>query len=131
MTIIDIRTALFETKARSAWSKGVKQYALDLTCTLEYGILGGYIDEEDLESPKLLRRAMLNGAQDWTQFSYGGCALIYDESIANQLCNRTELKRTDYGRKQPNNRENWLDVQARALYQASELIISIARDLAK
>lgn len=60
----------------------------------------------------------MNGARDWNQYSYGGNACIYDSDIAEGLCTPSELKRRDYGRKKPNAREEWLDVQIRALYQA-------------
>lgn len=64
----------------------------------------------------------LNGAEDWGQYSQGGCALIYDGDIAARLCTKSELKKTNNGEKQPNSRESWLNVQARALYQASRLV---------
>lgn len=44
--------------------------------------------------------------------------ILDDYDIAKRLCNPTELKRTDNGRLDPNKREQWLDTQARALYQA-------------
>lgn len=40
---------------------------------------------------------------------------------------RAELKRTDRGMNNPNSRETWLDVQARALYQACNRIRTICR----
>ena len=63
--------------------------------------------------------AMLNGARDWNEYSCGGCSAIYDEHIARRLCTPSELRRTYYGNRRPNNRETWLDVQARALFQAA------------
>lgn len=86
---------------RSAWKKGVVAYAEEL---LENG------------------SDRLNGAKDWKHYSYSGCALCYDVDIAARLSNATELKRTNGGLKAPNAKETWLDVQARALYQANELL---------
>ena len=131
MTIIDIRTALFETKARSAWSRGVRKYALDLTETLEHAIIGGWMEEDDLNSPNLLRKGMLNGASNWSDYSWGGCSFCYDEDIAKRLCTPSELKKTRNGHRKPNATEDWLDTQARALAQACNLIISIAYNLSK
>lgn len=70
---------------------------------------------------------MLNGAQDWDNYSYSGSALIYNKDIANRLCTMSELKRTRNGEFKPNSRETWLDVQARALYQAQARITYILR----
>ena len=110
------------TKTRSAWDKGVKLYALELVESLDE--MSAWND--DLPANKReLTRWMLNGASDWQQYSEGGCALIYDRQIAERLCTATELKRVqhrDGGLKNPNARENWIDCQARALYQAAMLV---------
>lgn len=50
--------------------------------------------------------------------SWAGCFLCYDYDIARHYCTPSELKRTRDGERQPNAREDWLDVQARAIYQA-------------
>jgi len=115
-----------KTKARSAWQYGVKVYAFDLLAELAEGVRSGYITETDLSNRQLFEKAMLNGAQDWAQYSEGGCSLIYDRDIAYRLCTQTELNRTDYGRLNPNISENWIDVQSRALYQAAQMILNIA-----
>lgn len=113
--------------ARGAWNNGVKLYALELLEELDTAINGGYFAIEDLNAPKLLDRQLLNGADNWTQYSYGGCALIYDGDIAERLCNPSELKKTRNGERNPNVRETWLDVQARALNQAARRVRIAAR----
>lgn len=127
MTIRKIRETIENKSARSAWNRGVKSYAVDLLDELAENIQGGYIDPADLESPALLKKALLNGAADWNQYSWGGCSLCYDCQIAERLCTPSELKRKRGGDLQPNSRETWLDVQARALYQAARWIINAAR----
>ena len=112
------------TSARSAWSHGVKLYAFELIAHL-----AEEVPETDL-TPERIDAAMLNGAKDWHQYSEGGCACIYDEHIARRLCTPSELKRTYYGAKDPNPRETWLDVQARALYQAARMIMDAAEKVA-
>ena len=107
---------------RSAWKRGVKEYAYELLETLEEGVENGYIDPDDFYSPKLLEKRLLNGVETWKQFSDGGCSLIYDGDIAKRLCNPTELKRSNNGNNPPNKMEEWLDVQARALRNACWLI---------
>lgn len=113
-----IRKALEERKDRSAWDKGVTVYSLELLDDIEDGIAGGYYHEDDLNAPRLVEKMALNGAESWNQYSWGGCSLIYDSDIAWRLCCPSELKKTRNGERKPNAREEWLDTQARALYQA-------------
>ena len=105
------------TPARSAWAKGVKDYAVMIIERLEMT----EITPEDIAN-----KMLLNGAGNWEQYSYGGCALIYDEDIAESLCTPSELRKVTRKdgtiRQNANSRENWLDVQARALFQANILI---------
>lgn len=116
-----IREALCQTierkNPRSCWDKGVRLYALELLDNL-----AGLTDEE-LCSKSQVKRFLLNGASDWKHYSESGCALCYDVDIAHRLCNPTELKQTREGRRSPNSRETWLDVQTRALHQACDLIL--------
>ena len=93
--------------ARSAWDKAVKQYAIELLESLER---------------EYSREALLNGAQNWNDYSYGGCSLIYDQDIAERLCCPSLLKRLNDGARQPSSRNTWLDEQARALSQAATRI---------
>ena len=115
-----------ESKTRSAWDRGVKAYAEELVEELREAVEGGYVDESDLSNRRLFERAMLNGAADWKQYSEGGCSLCYDGQIAERLCAPWELRKTDNGRKDPNPRERWIDVQSRALYQAAQMILRVA-----
>ena len=112
-----IRANVEARNERSAWNKGVKQYAVELVENLDG------LDDDDLESPKIVTKALLNGADDWNQYSWSGCALIYDGDIAERLCNATELNRTHNGERRPNQSEEWLDTQARALFQASRMVL--------
>lgn len=100
-----------ESKANSAWAKGVKLYAYELIDAL---------DEEDIE---LTKKLVLNGAENFKEYSWGGCSLIYDCDIAERLCTPSELKKRRNGELQPNRREQWLDVQARALFHAYLLCV--------
>ena len=99
---------------RSAWSRAVHAYAIELIESLD--------DSADLSNETLLRKALLNGADDWQQYSEGGCALVYDADIAERLCSPSELKRCKGGERQPSASETWLDCQSRALAQAASLV---------
>lgn len=115
--------ALIEKRqASSAWDRGVKLYALDLISKLEFDV-----SEYERPSKVLLNKALLNGAANWAEYSAGGCSLIYNEDIVDRLCTPSMAKRKKNGGLDPNSSETWLDVQARALYQAS-LIVCCAFD---
>lgn len=103
-------------KSHSCWKKGVIGYYLsDLIDKFKE------ICEEKEGMPDTtaeLKKWILNGAASWTEYSYGGCSLIYDSDIAETLCTPSELKRNKHGERKPNRDEEWLDVQARALWEA-------------
>jgi hypothetical protein len=126
-SIEQLKAIIENEPARSAWSKGVKVYVAELLEELNEAIEQGYFDAEDIAAPNMLRKQLLNGAQDWMQYSYGGCSLIYDGDIAERLCSPSELKRTRDGERSPNAKEEWLDVQARALCQAAQLVMRAAK----
>ena len=102
-------------KARSNWKRGVIAYAIAIVNDLD-------------DSKEITEKNLLNGAEDWKQYSYGGCSLIYDTNICRRLCAPWEIKRKRGGDLPPNSHETWLDVQARALYQAAHMIIRIANE---
>lgn len=129
-TFARIRSTLDASPARSAWDRGVKEYAAELLEELETAAAGGWFDPDDLAAPKLVQKALLNGASDWSQYSWGGCSLCYDSDIARRLCTPSELKKTRDGERRPNPREEWIDTQARALTQAAHLLcIIIAQEV--
>lgn len=113
MTRTEIINELKNRNDRSAWNKGVTGYALELI---------GELEEEEVTKEKLL-----NGASNWEEYSYGGCSLIYNCDIAERVCSPSELKRTRNGERNPNGLEEWLDVQTRALSQACNRIMKLAR----
>jgi len=103
----EIKSSIEAINPRSAWSKAVKSYALEL------------LDGLDGEYRAV---ALLNGAENWKAYSFGGCSLIYDAEISERVCSPSELKRKRGGELAPNAMESWLDCQARALSQAARLI---------
>ncbi len=127
MTIETIRSRLDQTTPRSAWDRGVRLYASDLLEDLETLHRDGYISSDELADRATVKEALLNGARSWKEFSWGGSSLICDSDIAFRLCTPSELKKTKNGQRRPNSREEWPDTQARALYQASRLILDTIR----
>ena len=67
-----------ELKAVNEAQAGVIAYALELL--YRYGE-----DREDIEVNSECRKYLLNGAENWLQYSEGGCSLIYDEEIEERL----------------------------------------------
>lgn len=113
----EIINAIKAIKPRSAWDRAVNAYAVDL------------LNDLDEENP-ITKETLLNGADNWNQYSWGGCSLVYDADIAERVCTPSELKKCKGGEYRPNKCEEWLDVQARALSQAATLILRLAKQSA-
>ena len=98
ITVKEIRFKLIEDKPRSAWGRGVKEYALDLLSGLEDTdyIQGGEFHTKYKVYPSL-KETLLNGANTWEEYSNGGNTLINDLDIAERLCTPSELKRKKGG----------------------------------
>lgn len=118
MKKIELLQAIENEKARSTWSKAVKIYAYEIVESL---------DEDENGEVDTNEESILNGADDWNAYSWGGSSLIYDADIAERTCSPSELKKVKGGERRPNSREEWLDVQAKALYQAARLIRRLAK----
>ena len=126
----EVISTIEATNPRSAWNRGVKVYALELLEELETAVNDGYVYEDDLCNRSMIEKALLNGARSWVEYSWGGSSLIYNLDIAKRLCTASELRKvtrngeSHFELKDPNPREQWLDTQARALYQACNLIVN-------
>lgn len=118
--------AIEKRTGRSAWDKGVNGYAEEIAENIKEA---AEYEGREPESVEELTAWMLNGARDWNAASWGGCFEIYDGDIAERLCTPSKLKKTRNGERRPNSREEWLDVQARALYQAARIIRNIYRGI--
>lgn len=102
-----------KSPGRSAWDRGVNQYAIELAANV-----GEVVGDWQNYSFYELETIALNGATDWAQYSQGGCSLIYNADICERLATASEIKRTRHGELAPNACESWIDVQTRALMQA-------------
>ena len=125
-TLDKVAAELEAQKDRSAWGRGVNAYALELVEELRERAA---YEGRNPEPGKECREWMLNGAQDWAQYSWGGSSLIYDGDIAERLCTPSELKKTRHGERRPNSWEEWLDTQARALTQACNRVARVYRSI--
>jgi len=118
MEIKKLLESIDNETVKSAWDKGVKLYAYELVEALEVKTV-----------EEITKEVLLNGADNWSSFSYGGCSLIYDCNIAERLSTPSELKKNKGGENQPNKNETWLDCQTRALTQAYRKIMTHKRNL--
>lgn len=113
--------ALETIPTRNTWMRGVKEYAREILAEREEE----GANFEGMSDPAKRKAILLNGARSWKEYSEGGCTLVYDGDIAQRLMTPSEQKRLRYregGWKDPSANETWLEVQARALYQAECLI---------
>jgi len=100
----------FNRSLRSAWNQGLYLYVL-------FCLIPNITDEGEVTEEMLL-----NGANDWKQFSEGGCALVADSDIAWLMCSPSERKRLRNGARSPGKHwGSWIDVQTAALKQAADL----------
>lgn len=119
-----------QSKRRSAWARGVDNIYI--------AMMMGYInhrlpddDNRNLSDDDIIA-CVFDGAPGADLFdralnaSYGGNYLIYNYDIAYALCTPSELKRNRHGLRNPNSRENWCQVQARAIYQGLAKVLDIA-----
>jgi hypothetical protein len=125
VNLSDLYETITAMSARSAWDRGVIETAIDILDTVKGDFLNVEISE--------LEKVCLNGASDWSQYSWGGCLLIYNEGIAERFCSPSELKKVTgvRGLRNPNKQEQWLDVQARGASQAFNLILKTAKRLTR
>ena len=122
-SIKEIEKQLEKETSRSKWGRGVIVYAKELINNLYW------LDDNEELNENTLENTLLNGAKNWDEYSWGGCSLIYNEDICERLATLSEQRRKDYGRLEPNSSEQWLDTQARALYQAYLLIKRIVEEV--
>lgn len=109
-------------KFRSTWQKAVQEDASWLLEEIMDRHDDVVNDTMTFKSMEGFENVLRMGADTWKDFSEGGGALIYNGDIAEHYCTPSELKKTHNGERRPNSRESWLDVQARAFWQAALLI---------
>ena len=128
MNLRTLREKLENHKTRSYWAAGVKEYAEEIIDHLEEKEKFDDLNASEYDYTGSIQNHLdaLNGARDWFNYSWGGCSLVSNAAIARTLCTPSELEKTKDGEKQPNAREDWFDVQARALYQAECLLNDLA-----
>lgn len=111
----ELRKLVAEFPNKSAWKRGVKEYADELLDNLEQK---AQINERLPKDEKELKEWMLNGAMNCEIYSYAYCSLKYDSQIAERLCTPSEFRKKDSGRLAPSRYKTWFDEQSQALCYA-------------
>lgn len=116
--INEIRKEIEKENPRSKWGKAVITYANELLDHIE--------EEMKFHNPSLEinEKTLLNGAKNWKHYSEAGNSLIYYGEMAERLCTPSQFKRCKGGELPLSNRESWVEIQGRALSQASKLILN-------
>lgn len=110
-------------RKRGQWNKATAYYA--------YFLLDSYIEickwhaDQNEAIPALSLDIVLNGASGWHQYSYGGCAQVYDGDIAKVVFIPAQFAKWEQGRKVT--AEPLLDIQARALAAGWRVLKSAQR----
>ena len=115
-----------EKPARSAWGRGIQPAAVEIVEGVDY------IDELPA-SYKPFERALLGGAREWSQYSWGGCSLCCNVEIAERYMTPSGLKRymaPGHEASEGFGGEQLLDMQARALRAACRRAYRAAASIA-
>ncbi len=115
-------TLTITTPCRSQWERGVEFYAHFLAERINDNSLPDNIEVKDTFE------TLLNGAENWHQFAWGGCGQIYNDDIANTLLTPSQRKRITQA--DTFNGYHLLDIEAHALANAAARVYMWARRFA-
>jgi len=108
-TIKSVVEELEHFPCSSAWEKGVRDYAIDMFL--------GVAEYKRTWISDISEKELLDGEDNWLEYSHNGCALVYDKNIRDALCPDEPLDSRD-----------WIDTQAVALLEAAELILRVVNE---
>lgn len=118
MTIEELKNKLNKEQkhARGTYQRGVYEYAFELVDNIADNYITTAEELEHLESITNLKERALNGAENWTQYSWGGCSLCYNYDILSRLFCKSIVKK--YENADSVRSRHLLDYQADALSKA-------------
>lgn len=122
-SIGEIYEAIHAIPARSAWEKGVINYADELLKAY-LGNRGLSLEDIHVRIGKITEADLLRGAPNWERYSRGGMALVSNEDICRQLCTKAVFKKKMAGQVPPSaGGRDWLDFQVTALTEAAKIVL--------
>lgn len=118
MNIEELKNKLNEEqkKARGAYNKAIYQYIFELVDNIADNYITTADELEHLENITNLKERALNGAENWTQYSWGGCSLCYNYDILKRLFCKSIVEK--YKNADTVRGRHLLDYQASALSRA-------------
>lgn len=112
-----LRASVEAFRPRSAWSRGVRAYALDLIDSIEE--MSNYEMNNYGEYLAISEEVALNGADCWSNYAAGGCGLVYTSAILERLCTASALRRLSRSGRCD---IDAIEIEGRALSQAWQLL---------
>lgn len=118
MNIEELKNKLNEEQkhTRGTYQKALYSYALELCDNIADNYITTAEELEHLESITNLKERALNGAENWNQYSWGGCSLCYNYDILSRLFCKSIVKK--YENADSVRGRHLLDWQASALAKA-------------
>ena len=118
MNITELKNKLEEEQkhARGTYQKAIYQYAFELVDNVADNYTSTAEELEHLENITNLKERALNGASDWSKYSWGGCSLCYNYDILSRLFCPSIVKK--YENADSVRGRHLLDYQAAALAKA-------------
>ena len=129
MTIEKLKSILEEEyeSTKGTYKKAVILYALELVDNIGDNYTTTQEQRDNLEKieKQELKALALNGADSWSQYSWGGCSLCYNYDILERLFCPSIVKK--YENADTVQGVQLLDRQANALARAFNLILDIIK----
>ena len=128
--LIDVKRLVAEAEKmsrteRSCWSRGVASLIRD------YGedVLGEH--DGEIISARDFYKLWNCGNDSLRDAVYAGSFDIWNYDIAKRLCTPSGLKKSNEGMRNPNKRQNWLDLELIAVQQAMYKSFAIMKALSE
>ena len=98
MNVKELKNKLNEEQkhARGTYQKALYQYAFELVDNIADNYISTAEELEHLENITNLKERALNGAENWTQYSWGGGSLCYNYDILTRLFCPSLVKKYQY-----------------------------------
>lgn len=126
MNINELIKTIENEQPKSQYEKAKKYYALEICDNIKNHYNFRNLDK-NLENVENLQEYAMNGADSWSQYSWGGCSLVYNEDILQNIFCKSIAKK--YQNADTVRGIHLLDYQANALVKAFSHIKRILKQI--